>query len=146
MNEFGFYLEEGEVKKQKPDSSMAKSLLRDAVERFEKTTMLGIKIFPKIIFENVYDAVRELLDALLALDGYKSYSHEASIAYLKKYGFEDSVIMELDDFRYRRNASKYYGKPVSEPDALEITNFYKKHSNRIITIIKNKLGNNRSEK
>ncbi len=138
MNDFEFYLDEGKVKRQSPDKEFAKSLINDASERFEKSTMLDVKLFSKIIFENIYDAIREILDALLAADGYKSYSHEASIAYLRKYKIEDSVIMELDSLRYKRNSSKYYGKGISPDDVLEIIRFYKSHSEQLIQIIKKK--------
>lgn len=139
MNDFKFYLNEGKVKKQKAGTELAKSLIHDAGERVKQVSKLDTTTFSKIIFENVYDALREILDALLAVDGYKSYSHEASIVYLRKYQIEDSTITELDNLRYKRNSSKYYGKDVSEDDAKEILNFHRKYSGKIISIIKDKL-------
>ena len=65
MNDFEFYLEEGDVKKRKPDMELAKSLLKDAMVRFEKVSRLDVDEFAKIIFENIYDAIRDVLDALL---------------------------------------------------------------------------------
>lgn len=144
MNDFEFYLNEGEVKKRTPDPNLAKALLRDAESRFENIVKLDTKTFHKIIFENAYDSFRELLDALLAIDGYKSYSHEASIAYLKKYGFDDSIILELDEFRFKRNSSKYYGKDVSPSDAEGIIKFYRKRSEPVISLIKRRLRENRA--
>jgi hypothetical protein len=138
MNEFKFYVGENKVKKQRADIELAKSLINDAEERIKKVSKLDINIFSKIIFENVYDALREVIDALLAVDGYKSYSHEASIAYLKKYKIEDSTIKELDSLRYKRNSSKYYGKSISEEDAKEIIDFYQKYSEIIISVVKDK--------
>ena len=87
----------------------------------------------------MYDAIRDILDALLAADGYKSYSHEASIAYLRKYSFEDSTLQELDDFRYLRNSSKYYGRDVSEENASGIMGFYGKYSEKIVSIANKKI-------
>ena len=139
MNEFKYYVNEGKVKKREQDKELAKSLLNDARQRAEKTKMLDVNTFSKMIFENIYDALRDLLDALLAIDGYKSYSHEASIAYLKKYKIEDSVIVELDNFRFRRNASKYYGKEIPVEDANEITDFYNKYSEKIISLVEEKI-------
>lgn len=138
MNDFELYSKEGKVKRQTPDFELARSLLADSITRIDKIKKLEINEFSKIIFENAYDAIRDILDALLAVDGYKSYSHEASIAYLKKYAFEDSTLRELDDFRYTRNSSKYYGKDVSEDDAREILSFYQKYSEKIILIAKDK--------
>lgn len=144
MNDFEFYLNEGDVKKRKQDKELAKSLLKDAAERFQKASKLDAEEFAKMIFENIYDALRDMLDALLAVDGYKSYSHEASIAYLAKYGLS-SLISELDNFRALRNSSKYYGKEISPDNAADIKDFYKNNAEEIINIIDNKL-DKRSEK
>jgi len=139
MNDFDFYVNEGKVKKQNPDTELARSLVNDANARVTKVEKLDFSVYSKIIFENVYDAIREILDALLAVYGYKSYSHEASIVYLKNHDFDDSTIKEIDDFRYRRNSSKYYGKDVLEEDAREILHFYHKYSEKIISIVQRKL-------
>ena len=139
MNDFDFYLKEGKVKKQKPDLELAKSLLNDANDRFAKMTQLNVENFSKIIFENIYDAIRAVLDALLAANGYKSYSHEASIIYLQKYEVGYSILTELDDFRYKKNSSKYYGKEISSEDALAIISFYNNYSELLIKIVKNKV-------
>ena len=138
MNDFEFYLEEGDVKKRKTDVELAKSLLKDAMVRFEKVSRLDVDEFAKIIFENIYDAIRDVLDALLALDGYKSYSHEASIAYLKKYGLSP-LIPEMDSFRALRNSSKYYGKDILPDSTRDIKEFYTSNVNKIINITEEKL-------
>ena len=139
MNKFELYLKEGKVKRQTPDFELAKSLIEDSKSRLEKIKKLDIKEFSKIVFENAYDAIRDILDAVLAVDGYKSYSHEASIAYLKKYAFDDSTLKELDDFRYLRNSSKYYGKDIPEENASGIIKFYQKYSEKIFLIANKKL-------
>ena len=139
MNDFEFYFKDGKVKKQIQDTELARSLLNDAKQRFNKMIQLDVNKFSKIIFENVYDALRGILDSLLAADGYKSYSHEASIAYLKKYDVEDSLLKELDDFRYKRNSSKYYGKDIPVDDALTIIDFYKKYSEKFISLTNKEL-------
>lgn len=123
-----FIWKRGKVKKQSIDTELAVSLLKDAKERAEKSKKLSVKDFGKIIFENIYDSLRELLDAILALEGYKSYSHEASIAYLQILGFSDATITELDNLRYKRNSSKYYGKGVPLEDVENILSFYDKNA------------------
>ena len=68
----------------------------------------------KFVFENVYEAVRECLDALLALEGYKSFSHQASIAFAKDRSILSArEARMLDRLREIRNRSKYYGDDVS---------------------------------
>lgn len=139
MNEFEFYLKEGKVKRKTPDFELSKSLINDSKTRLEKIKKLEIKEFSKIIFENAYDSLRDALDALLAAEGYKSYSHEASIAYLKKHAFEDSTLKELDNFRYLRNSSKYYGKDISKDEAKMILDFCRKYMEKIISLSEIKL-------
>jgi len=112
MMDFGFYLEKGDVKKVSPDLELAKSLRNDMLNRANIILILDLKKFAKIIFENIYDSLRDFCDILLAIDGYKSYSHLASISYLRKYGFSEEDINDLDRFRYKRNSSKYYGKNI----------------------------------
>jgi hypothetical protein len=118
------------------DNELAKSLLIDMNERIEKSMKLDIKEFAKIIFENIYDALRDFCDALLAIKGDKSYSHQASISFLRKKGFGESIINELDLFRYKRNGSKYYVKPITPEDAEEIKDFYKKNKDKFNKYIK----------
>ena len=143
MKEFEYYLKKGDVRKVSKDIELAKSLRADLIERSEKALKLDVKEYSKIIFENVYDSLREFCDVLLALDGYKSYSHEASISYLKKYGFLDLDLMRLDRFRYKRNSSKYYGKKIVIEDAEDIKEFYLKIINRIKELINKNLNNNK---
>lgn len=134
MYDFNFYLSEGKVKKQKVDFELAKSLINDSINRAEKVMKLDKDIFSKIIFESIYDSLRGILDALLAVNGYKSYSHEASIAFLKKFDIEDSLVNELDMFRYKRNSSKYYGRDILKQDTTEIIEFYNTHANKFIQL------------
>ena len=135
MREFEFYLNENKVKSCQKDYMLAKSLVYDAKSRFELVSKLDKSIYSKILFENVYDALRDILDAILCVKGFKSYSHEASIAYLNNLNFEDSVLQKLDNFRYKRNSSKYYGKDVSREDVEEIISFYVSYSERLINVV-----------
>ena len=121
---FDYFLKMQEVRKTSANLELAKSLIKDMKERINKTNMLDIDVFAKIIFENIYDGLRDFCDSLLALDGFKSYSHQASISYLFKKGFDISVVEELDGFRYKRNGSKYYGEEIGPSDAKEIKDFY----------------------
>lgn len=127
MRDFESYIKNKKVKIRQEDINLAKSLREDIVERSEKALKLDIEEFSKFLFENLYDSLREICDAILSVNGFKSYSHEASIVYLRKFGISESVIMEMDRFRDKRNSSKYYGKPISEDDAKEIKEFYTKN-------------------
>ena len=135
MKSFQYYLDKKDARKISKDLELAKSLKKDLLERAEKALKLDTKEFAKIIFENIYDSLREFCDVLLAVDGFKSYSHEASISYLKKYALDDSVVLALDRFRYKRNGSKYYGKEITKDDAVEIKRFYFENINKVKEIL-----------
>ncbi|MFT4304969.1 MAG: hypothetical protein ACMXX8_02670 [Candidatus Woesearchaeota archaeon] len=126
MKNFEFYIEEGKVKKCSKDMELVKSLVNDAIERKKLIELMDINFMSKIIYENSYDVLRNILDALLLIDGYKSYSHEASISYLKKYDVDELFIIKIDKFRYERNSSKYYGKNIDIERAIEIKEFLPK--------------------
>ena len=139
MKPFEHYIDTKDVRKSSPDKALAQSLIKDMHTRIELVSKLDVKNFSKIIFENVYDALRDFCDALLALDGFKAYSHEAAITYLKKYKFNDCEIAALDRFRYIRNGSKYYGKEISKDDALEILDFFSQNKSRFNAIANEKI-------
>ncbi len=133
MKEFESFLKNGEVKKVSKDFSLAASLNKDLRER--AGYILSLKLneqSAKTIFEGLYEALREGSEAILSLEGYKSYSHEASIQFLKKFPeFAEWEINELDNFRKIRNGSKYYGKSV---DVAEVERIKK-----VFPLIKEKL-------
>jgi len=126
MKEFNYFLKVGDVRKVARDIELARSLVKDMNERIEKANLLDADIFAKMIFENFYDALRDFSDAILAVNGFKAYSHQASIVYLKKFGFGDSVLMEFDGFRYKRNSSKYYGEIIYPRDSKNIKEFFER--------------------
>jgi|SRR3989344_8488442 len=124
MESFESYLKKGIVKKSFKDMQRAKNLVKDGRKRILDVELLDIERLSKFVFENVYDAIRDFLFAILLIEGYKTNSHEASIVYLLKKGFDVYTINKLDKFRYRRNGSKYYGEEISVEEAKDIKEFY----------------------
>lgn len=141
MKPFEEFIKTKDVKRIFPDIELAKSLVEETETRIE--IALEMKLDDKrarVIFELLYDSLRELIDALLTLDGYKSYSHEAAIAYLKKFSdFSDFEISSLESFRKIRIASKYYGKPAKIEEAVRIKEQFQILKEKIIKIINSKL-------
>jgi uncharacterized protein (UPF0332 family) len=135
MRDFQYYLKTRKIKKVQIDVQLSKSLRNDLIERAKKANKLDIEEYSKFIFENIYDSLREMCDAILALKGYKSYSHEGSISYLKNLDVSPQIILRLDRFRDKRNSSKYYGKSISREDAKEIKEFYEKYFNNLLTLL-----------
>ena len=124
MEPFEYYLKAKLARKVSPNQWRAKSLINDIVLREKFLKQIKIKEFSKIFFEQLYDIIRDFCDAILFIDGYKSYSHDASISYLSKKGFDFISVNKLDFFRYKRNRSKYYGEPITESDAQDLNEFY----------------------
>ena len=112
MKEFDFYLQKGDVKKIIIDRNLAESLKKSAVQRLDAASSLPKnEKMCKIIFENSYEATREAADAIMAVNGYKSYSHEATIAFLSKEKIlEENSINILDSMRRKRNRMKFRKK------------------------------------
>ena len=136
MKPFEYFIKEGDVKISSKNIALAISLIKDMNERFDEIKSLDERKLPKLVFEHIYDALRSFCDALLAKDGYKSYSHQASISYLSKYGFDINTIWNLDKFRYKRNGSKYYGEKITYDNAKEIKEFFNKIKSRIKVLSK----------
>lgn len=117
VKDFEFFLKKGDVKKQSPDSNLSNATFKDSLERLEFSKNLLQKTKPKYVLENAYEAMREAADAVLYLDGFKSFSHEASIVYLLKKGISEQDVIEFDRFRKIRNGIKYYGMDCDKSDA-----------------------------
>lgn len=132
MKDFSFFITKGEVKKQSPDRNLATATFKDSEERLMLAKSLVTMAKAKYVLENAYESMREAADAVLYNEGFKSFSHEASIVYLLKKGFSESDIAEFDRFRKIRNGIKYYGGDCDESDA-EATI---KLADKIVNIVK----------
>jgi hypothetical protein len=77
---------------------------------------------------------------LLALNGFKSYSHEATIAFLAKdKSFSFGFIESFDRLRRLRHGISYYGKRVAVSDARDAKELAKTLSEKLKHILENKL-------
>ena len=124
MENFESYLKKNIVRKVFADKERAKKLIKDGEKRIIDVGLLDMEKLSKFVFENIYDAIRDFLYAILLNDGYNTKSHEAPIAYLMNKGFDVYIVNKLDKFRYKRNSSKYYGEDVNIEEAKDIKEFY----------------------
>ena len=132
---FEYYLSKGLVKKRRKDTDLASSLVNSSRDRmkFSKEIM---KSRPRYALEMAYESVIELIEALLALEGLKSWSHEANIVFLLKVGFIETDIARLDLSRRKRHSSKYYGISFTPEEAKEEIEYLGRVFNRILSKIK----------
>ena len=94
-----------------PDKEKAKSIIKmiSLIEKRIKTQ--NKKEMAALIIVDYYEIIKELIVALLLIDGYKTLSHKDLIDYIKeKYKeFDNYEISILDDLRVLRNRITYEG-------------------------------------
>ena len=115
IERFQHYLDEHLARKVKVDTEEAKSLINRAVLRLDyvKKQEINEDTSP-FIFEDIYETLREASQSLMSLKGYKPYSHEALISFLKEfYRFSEYEISTFDRYRILRNKTVYCAANVS---------------------------------
>lgn len=127
INAFDYYLKLGKVKRKTPDSEEAKALLEKAENRIEYTKLKEISSKnAQFVLEDSYEAIREAAQALMSTKGFKPYSHEATISFVKAFynsDFNEEELHKFDRFRQLRNNSVYSAKPAMIEDANAATLF-----------------------
>jgi len=124
MMEFDEFVRQGLVSRHSKDAARTRNLIIESGNRMR--FLRSIKKTGEnagYIVENAYDIIRELTEARLSLDGYKSSSHEATVAYLRKLGFPEADVIFIDEMRKTRHKIKYYGKTVDIDYALSVLEF-----------------------
>ncbi len=112
----------GMIKKTKPDRELALSLIE--MSRIKELAVKTAKINKTNISAYVslaYDSLREVLDALCILNGYKVLSHICIGELLKKM-LDDFDYEEFNRLRWIRNSINYYGEKVEFVQGKEIIN------------------------
>jgi len=125
MEEFEDFIKSGDIRIQEKNNILAEALIKSSEKSLKnlKRTIID-DLNAENVVSDVYDIIRELIEAKLSIEGYKSYSHEATILFLKKFKeFSEFEIVFLDDLRKIRNGIKYYGKEVTIEDAHKALNF-----------------------
>ena len=112
---------EYKVKKIKENPEQAKALFQLAKRRLESIKKRRKDEYPQLLIESYYEAIKELISSLLAIHGYKSYSHECLISFLNEYYpdfLDEFQIRFLDGMRKLRSDIEYRGRDVAD-DYLE---------------------------
>ncbi len=129
MIPFKVFIEQGKVRKNTPDPKEARSLLNRSKQRLEYISIKEInsKTAP-FVLEDSYESVRESAQSLMSLNGFKPYSHKATVSFINEYySSEFSLeVWEFDRLRKLRNNSVYTAAPVSKQDAIQSLSFAKR--------------------
>ena len=97
-----------ELIKIQPDKERARSLLKLADLRYSKISQFDTAKETPLITESYYEICKELITAILFLDGYKTLSHKDLVKYMENELSEKNIQI-LDALRKRRNKIVYYG-------------------------------------
>lgn len=104
-----------EIFKISKDKERAKNLFLQALERLSDTNLIPEERTYRFI-EDYYEIIKEMITAVMYLDGYKTLSHVALIEYMNKNykKFEDKEIRLIDTLRKYRHGIVYYGEKISK--------------------------------
>ena len=145
MKEFNEYLRLGIAKKQSPNVGRARSLIDESDDKYQYV-LTSLSIIPKeklnanVILDQCYDVLMELIRAKMHIEGYNAgSSHEAEVSYLQVLGFSAADVRFMNELRYYRNGTKYYGTKLDMQYAEQTIVFMKKvRSQMKILLEKNK--------
>lgn len=126
-----------EIIKITPDKEKARnilkmiSLIEERIKIQDKTKMTAL------IIADYYEIIKELITAVLLIDGYKTLSHKDLIDYLKeKYSeFRMHEISLLNDLRILRNRIAYEGFSIEPPYLNRNEVFYKQLIKKLKNIV-----------
>ena len=100
-----------EINKVVKDKEKAMSLLKLIELREKNIKNLEKEEFATLIVEGYYEIIKELITAIMSVDGYKTLSHELLVGYIAKFYKEFSMfeINTIDQLRKTRNDIAYRG-------------------------------------
>ena len=100
-----------QVSKITPDKEKASSLSQIVSLRERSINAMKPDEFSTLIVEGYYEIIKELITAIMSVDGWKTVSHEMLIGYLAEfYGeFSSSELHAIDQLRKTRNDIAYRG-------------------------------------
>lgn len=121
MKPLKFYIESGLVRQGSKDPGESKAMIVRASKRLEYVKSQSItEGNASFLFEDIYEIMRECVHGLMAANGYKPYSHEATVAFLdechKPY-FGEKLIEAFNRYRIIRNNIMYRANFVSKEEA-----------------------------
>lgn len=108
------------ARKATKDRELANSLLKMSERRLSFIGKLAIdNLNAPIILAELYESLREVCEAIIAIKGYKVYSHECITSFLKEVLHEDLLSDGFDRYRRIRNSINYYGAVVTKGEAVK---------------------------
>lgn len=108
------------VSKLRPDFEKARALMKMIAIREKRAQLTPLPDFTTLITEEYYEIIKELITAIMSIDGWKTTSHELLVGYLAKFyeNFTNAEITTIDQLRIIRNDIAYRGVMIN-PEYLE---------------------------
>lgn len=132
---FEHYIKEGKVQKQLPDINKEHASMNKAERRIKFLQEINEEN-AEFVFEDIYEAIREAPQSLMALKGYKPISHEAVIAFIRdKAKIDYSTVSKFNSYRKLRNKSVYEAEKIYVIRTNESKIFAKKLINKLKSIL-----------
>ncbi len=106
------------IKAVQKDEPLISSLQQGSEKKLKTNKLLPLtEVTAATKISIIYDALRELLEALALEKGYKVYNHECYCSFLREIMKEDVLAEEFDKWRKLRNSINYYGKEIYVEEA-----------------------------
>ncbi len=117
IKSFDEFINQGIVKKQTPDRSRAKFLIKESEQNYSFLLELLQKFEindknANNIIKSCYDILMEMIRAKMLSEGYNATgqgAHEAEVSYMRTIGFAEKDVQFADQLRFFRNGMLYYG-------------------------------------
>ncbi|MFH1105586.1 MAG: hypothetical protein V1731_00020 [Candidatus Aenigmatarchaeota archaeon] len=142
LKKFEEFVKAGTVKRQTPNRERALSILKESGEKksFLDVSMKSIppeRMSANFVVCYCYDILVELIRAKMFIDGYNAGgSHEAEVSYMAILGFPDADVRFMDDVRYYRNGTKYYGTVLDMEYAGKVVGFMNRIYPKLAAMVK----------
>ena len=133
---FNYYLENNLVKRVPVNPDIIGALLKRAEIRLKLASQQPSEEEAPLVFEQVYESMREAAQALLQKQGFKPFSHEALVAFMIENKFNPATINMFNKYRILRNKSVYEAAEISVDKCKEAKSFAEKFIPKIKEKIK----------
>jgi len=121
------------VKEVRVDDNLVESLAKSSNKKFVSSERLELdETTSSTKISIIYESLRELLEAVAIMKGFKIYNHECFCSFLSEICNEKGLSKEFDKFRRIRNQVNYYGKDVPPKDARVLIDEIIRLRNKII--------------
>ena len=122
-----------------PDKDRAEDLFKMAKKRLKFIKIVPSGMEYKIV-EEYYEIIKELITALMYIDGYKTLSHMKLIEYLQEhYDIPKEDIRLIDNLRKFRIGIVYYGKKIQKDFLINYEEKIKKVISILFDLVEKKL-------